>query len=208
MRIICLDLEGVLVPEIWLGLADATGIDALRATTRDIGDYDELMRMRLALLKRHGLGLVELRRVIDGLAPLPGAADFLQRLRDRFQLAILSDTFYEFAAPLMRQLGQPLLLCHHLSVDSEDRIHDYKLRQPRPKFHAVRSFQAMNYKVLAAGDSLNDIDMLGAADRGAFFRAPQSVRSLHQQFPATEEYDELWRWLCESDAALVAEEAA
>ena len=208
MRIICLDLEGVLVPEIWVGLADATGIDALRATTRDIGDYDELMRMRLALLEQHGLGLAELRRVINSLAPLPGAADFLQRVRKRFQLAVLSDTFYEFAAPLMRQLGQPLLLCHHLSVDSDDRIHGYRLRQQRPKFHAVRAFQAMDYKVLAAGDSLNDIDMLGAADRGAFFRAPQSVRTLHRQFPAVEEYDELWRWLCESDAAIAAEDGA
>ena len=201
MRIICLDLEGVLVPEIWVGLADATGIDELRTTTRDIGDYDELMRIRLELLRHHQLGLADLRRVIDGLAPLPGATEFLARLRNRFQLAILSDTFYEFAAPLMRQLGQPLLLCHHLELDSDGSISGYRLRQEQPKLQAVRAFQSLGYRVFAAGDSLNDIDMLRRADFGAFFRAPEAVRAQHAQFPATEQYDELWQLFCERDTA-------
>ncbi len=196
---ICLDLEGVLIPEIWVGLADASGIDELRATTRDVGDYDALMHMRLELLKRHGLGMIELQQVINNMAPLPGAAAFLERLRSRFQLAIVSDTFYELAAPLMHQLGQPLLLCHHLMLDNKGCISGYRLRQKQPKLHAVRAFQSMDYQVFAAGDSLNDIDMLCSADYGVFFRAPAAVHAQYSQFPATQEYDELWQLFCESD---------
>ena len=191
MEIAALDLEGVLVPEIWISVAERTGIDALRATTRDIPDYDVLMQQRLRLLDQHGLKLPDIQAVIAGLAPLDGAAEFADWLRERFQLVILSDTFYEFAAPLMRQLGWPALLCHRLESDAAGRVTGYRLRQVDPKRQAVRAFQALNFRVIAAGDSYNDTSMLGAADAGILFSPPDNVVAEFPQFPVTRDYDQL-----------------
>jgi phosphoserine / homoserine phosphotransferase len=190
--IACLDLEGVLVPEIWINVADRTGIDALRVTTRDEPDYDKLMKKRLGILEQHDLGLPHIQSVIAGIAPLEGARAFIDRLRERFQVVILSDTFYEFAAPLMRQLGYPTLLCHRLVVDERGRVVDYRLRMPDQKRHAVVAFQNLNFRVIAAGDSYNDTAMLGAADFGILFRPPDNVIREFPQFPVTRSYDELW----------------
>lgn len=192
MDIVCLDLEGVLVPEIWINVAERTGIEALRLTTRDIPDYDELMKRRLSILSEHRLCLREIQEVIGGMAPLPGAKDFLDDLRESYQLVILSDTFYEFAKPMMRMLGQPTLLCHRLSVSGDDgRIVDYVLRQPDPKRKAVEALKGLNYRVAAAGDSYNDTTMLAAADAGFLFRAPSNITAMFPQYPATNEYAEL-----------------
>ena len=191
MEIACLDLEGVLVPEIWINVAERTGVDDLRATTRDIPDYDELMRQRLGLLDAHGLTLDDIQAVIAGLGPFDGAAEFADWLRERFQLVILSDTFYEFAAPLMRQLGWPTLLCHRLDSDNDGRVTGYRLRQIDPKRHAVQAFQALNYRVIAAGDSYNDTTMLGQADAGILFSPPDNVVAEFPQFPVTRNYDQL-----------------
>jgi phosphoserine / homoserine phosphotransferase len=198
--ILCLDLEGVLIPEIWVGVADRTGIAALRKTTRDIPVYDELMRLRLAVLAEHDVGLGTIHDVIDALEPLPGAVEFLEWARARFQVAVISDTFYEFAMPLMRKLGSPLLLCHRLQIDG-DRITGYRLRQADPKRQAVRAFRAMNYRVSAAGDSFNDIPMLEEADRAFFFNAPENVSARYPQFPCAAGYAELQALL---DGASVA----
>lgn len=188
--IVTLDLEGVLVPEIWIAVAEHTGIDALKRTTRDEPDYDVLMRGRLDLLAEHGLTMSTIADVIDGLGPLPGAQEFLGRLREITQVVILSDTFEQFAAPLMRQLGRPTILCHRLVV-VDDRIVDYRLRMPDQKRHAVAAFRSLNYTVLAAGDSYNDLSMLDEADAGILFRAPSNVRDEHPQHPAMDEYDDL-----------------
>lgn len=188
--IVVLDLEGVLVPEIWIAVAEATGIDALRRTTRDEPDYDVLMRYRLDLLDRHGLDLAGIQEVIGGLAPLPGAAEFVAALREQGQLVILSDTFEEFARPLMRQLGWPTILCHRLRVEG-GRITGYELRMPDPKRHAVEAFQGLNYRVVAAGDSYNDTSMLLAADAGFLFHAPANVVAEFPQLPALDDYDAL-----------------
>lgn len=203
MEIACLDLEGVLVPEIWINFADETGIAALRATTRDIPDYDQLMRQRLALLDQHGFGLPDIQRVIERMGPLPGALEFVNWLRERFQVVILSDTFYEFAQPLMRQLGWPALLCHRLQVDAQGRVVDYLLRQKDPKRHAVEAFKSLNFRVISAGDSYNDTTMLAASDAGILFRAPANVVAEFPQFPTASEYDELKeRFLAASDRRL------
>ena len=178
------------MPEIWQAVAHRTGIEALAKTTRDIPVYDDLMRMRLAVLAEQNLPLSAIREVVDGLRPLPGALDFLARARQRFQVAVLSDTFYEFGMPLMAKLGHPLLLCHRLIV-SDDRITGYRLRQKDPKRQAVRAFRAMNYRVIAAGDSFNDVAMLEEADAGVFFNAPEGVLAQHPGFPATGTYAEL-----------------
>lgn len=191
MEIACLDLEGVLIPEIWIAFAEVTGIPELRATTRDIPDYDQLMRQRIGLLDRHRLGLREIQEVIATLEPLPGAAEFLDWLRERFQVVILSDTFYEFAQPLMRQLGYPTLLCHRLVVDAAGRVTGYRLRQPNPKRQAVLALQTLYYRTIAAGDSYNDTSMLAQADAGILFSAPANVVAEFPQFPAVETYDEL-----------------
>jgi len=182
VEIACLDLEGVLVPEIWIAFAERTGIDELRATTRDIPDYNVLMRQRLALLDQHGLKLDDIQEVIAGLSPLPGAADFLGWLRERFQVVILSDTFYEFSQPLMRQLGWPTLFCHRLIVDDAGRVVDYKLRQEDPKRASVKALHSLNYRVIAAGDSYNDTTMLAEADAGILIHAPQNVIDEFPQF--------------------------
>lgn len=195
MEIACLDLEGVLVPEIWIGVAEQTGIDALRATTRDVPDYDVLMRQRLGLLEAHGLGLDEIQRVIAGMAPLPGAKGFLQWLKARFQVIILSDTFYEFSHPLMRQLDFPALFCHRLETEG-GRITGYKLRQQDPKRHSVKALHGLNFRVIAAGDSYNDTTMLEEADAGILFRAPASVVEGFPQYPAVNSYEELQEQFC------------
>jgi phosphoserine/homoserine phosphotransferase len=196
VEIACLDLEGVLVPEIWIAFAERTGIDALRATTRDIPDYDALMRQRLALLEQHHLRLADIQDVIATLRPLDGASEFMDWLKEHFQVVILSDTFYEFAAPLMRQLGWPALLCHRLEADAEGRVTGYRLRQEQPKRHAVLAFQGLNFRVIAAGDSYNDTAMLAAADAGILFRPPQNVIDEFPQFPVTYSFDELRGAFC------------
>ncbi|PAV24687.1 bifunctional phosphoserine phosphatase/homoserine phosphotransferase ThrH [Tamilnaduibacter salinus] len=191
MELACLDLEGVLIPEIWIKFAEKTGIEALKATTRDVPDYDELMQQRLRLLDENGYGLKEIQEVIDTLDPLPGAREFIDWLRERFQVIILSDTFYEFAMPLMAKLGHPTLFCHKLSVNDEGRITDYHLRQPDPKRQSVRAFQLLNYRVIAAGDSYNDTTMLKQAEAGILFHAPQNVIDEFPEFPAVHDYDAL-----------------
>ncbi len=191
MQIACLDLEGVLVPEIWINVAERTGIEALRATTRDIPDYDVLMRQRLNLLEEHNLKLADIQEVIAGMGPMEGARDFLDRLRETFQVIILSDTFYDFAAPLMKQLGHPTLFCHRLHIDQEGRVADYHLRMPDQKREAVKAFHGLNFQVIAAGDSYNDTSMLAEADAGILFCPPQNVIDEFPQFPITTTYKEL-----------------
>lgn len=188
--IACLDLEGVLVPEIWIAVAERTGIDALRRTTRDEPDYDVLMQYRLDLLAEHGLGLSAIQDVIATLSPLPGAADFLDALRARTQVVILSDTFEQFAEPLMAQLGRPAIWCHRLIVD-DDRISGYRLRLADPKRRAVQALHDLNFRVLAAGDSYNDTTMLLEADAGFLFHSPANVQAEFPQLPALDDYDEL-----------------
>ncbi|WP_366635406.1 bifunctional phosphoserine phosphatase/homoserine phosphotransferase ThrH [Aquisalimonas sp.] len=191
MKIVCLDLEGVLVPEIWVGLAERTGIEELRATTRDVPDYDQLMRQRLRILHRHGLGMEALREVIDSVSPFPGAREFVDWFRERYQLVILSDTFYEFGRPIMRQLGWPTLFCHELEADADGRIVDYHLRMPDHKRAAVAAFQQLNFRVTAAGDSYNDVGMLSQAETGILFAPPQNVVDDFPQFPVTRDYEAL-----------------
>jgi phosphoserine/homoserine phosphotransferase len=191
VEIACLDLEGVLIPEIWIAFAEKTGIEALKKTTRDEPDYDVLMRYRLDILEKNGLGLNEIQEVIATLSPLEGARDFIDWLRERFQVVILSDTFYEFAQPLMRQLGFPTLLCHKLEVDENGRVTDYRLRQANPKRQAVVGFKSMYYRTIAAGDSYNDTTMLAEADAGILFHAPQNVIDEFPQFPAVQDFESL-----------------
>ena len=188
--IVTLDLEGVLIPEIWIAVAERTGIDGLLRTTRDEPDYDVLMRYRLNLLAEHGLTMSLIEDVIAGLVPLPGADDFLAKLRARTQLIILSDTFEQFARPFMRQLDWPTVFCHRLVV-ADDRIVDYRLRQPDQKRKSVQAFHGLNYRVVAAGDSYNDTTMLGEADAGILFCPPDNVIEEFPQFPVTRNYDEL-----------------
>jgi phosphoserine/homoserine phosphotransferase len=185
MQIVCLDLEGVLVPEIWIAFSERTGIAEFRRTTRDEPDYDKLMRFRLGLLRQHGLKLADIQAVIGGMAPMEGAKAFLDELRSRFQVIILSDTFYEFADPLMAQLGRPTLFCHRLETDAEGFVAAYHLRQPNQKFHAVQALKGLNFKVIAAGDSYNDTGMLGAADAGFFIHPPPGIGRSFRSFPST-----------------------
>ena len=191
MEIACLDLEGVLVPEIWIEFAEATGIEELKATTRDIPDYDVLMGQRLRILDQHGLTLAQIQATIATLKPLAGAIEFVDWLRERFQVVILSDTFYEFSQPLMRQLGFPTLFCHRLIADETGRIVDYKLRQSNPKRQSVLAFKTLYYRVIAAGDSYNDTTMLAEADAGILFHAPQNVIDEFPQFPAVQTFEDL-----------------
>ena len=189
MELICLDLEGVLVPEIWIGLAQRTGIDALNKTTRDEPDYSKLMRGRLDILRTHGLGISDIQEVIAEMDPLPGAESFLDRLRKRTQVVILSDTFRQFAAPLMDKLNRPTLLCNDLVVSENGTIEDFRLRQADGKRHAVLGFQSMGLEVTAAGDSYNDLSMIKAADRGAFFRPPRKIVEEEPSYPVFEDYE-------------------
>jgi phosphoserine/homoserine phosphotransferase len=203
--IACLDLEGVLVPEIWINVAERTGIPELRRTTRDEPDYDKLMGERLAILDRHGLGRPDIQSVIAEMGPLDGAGDFLEWLRSRGQVIILSDTFYEFAAPLMRQLGWPCLFCHALEVAADGRVTGYRLRLDDGKRRAVEALRGLAFRVVAAGDSYNDTSMLGAAHAGILFRPPQNVIDEFPHFPVTRDYDELRAaFVAASDGELVA----
>ena len=190
MDVLCLDLEGVLVPEVWQAVARATEVDGLLKTTRDIPIYEDLMNYRLQLLEEHNITLSDVQAQITTLKPLPGAFEFLQWARLHFQVAIISDTFYEFAAPLMAQLNQPFLLCHKLIVQ-DDKIKGFKLRQTDPKRCSVKAFKSLDLRVVAAGDSFNDVSMLEEADKGIFFQAPDNVRELYPQYPLAQDYDQL-----------------
>ena len=191
MRIVCLDLEGVLVPEIWIAFSERTGIPELRRTTRDEPNYDTLMKYRVGILAEHGLGLPDIQKVICEMGPMPGAKAFLDKLREDYEVIILSDTFYEFAHPLMRQLAWPTLFCHSLEVDSTGVVVNYHLRMPEQKREAVKRFREMNFTVVAAGDSYNDTAMLGEAHAGILFHPPENVIREFPQFPVTLNYDEL-----------------
>jgi phosphoserine/homoserine phosphotransferase len=190
VELACLDLEGVLIPEVWINFAERTGIEELRATTRDIPDYDVLMKQRLRILAEHGLGLSDIQEVIAGMKPLEGAREFLDWLRERFQVIILSDTFYEFAEPFMRQLDWPTLFCHKLEVDAKGRVVDYHLRQPDPKRAAVKALKSLNFRIIATGDSYNDTTMLAEADAGILFRPPQNVIDEFPQYPVVTTYEQ------------------
>lgn len=198
MELACLDLEGVLVPEIWIAFAERTGIDELRATTRDIPDYDVLMKQRLRILAENDLKMDDIQSVIAGLEPLPGAIDFVDWLRERFQVIILSDTFYEFSQPLMRQLKWPTLFCHRLVTDESGNVVDYKLRQKDPKRASVKALHSLNYRVLAAGDSYNDTTMLSEADVGFLIHAPQNVIEEFPQFKPVDSLEDLKRAFLEA----------
>jgi phosphoserine/homoserine phosphotransferase len=193
VKIACLDLEGVLVPEIWINVAERTGIEALRRTTRDEPDYDRLMRGRLEILARHGLGLPDIQRVIGAMRPLEGAPEFLDWLRERFQVLILSDTFYEFADPLLAQLGRPTLFCHRLETDASGRIVGYRIRLAEQKRKTVQALHQLAFEVVAAGDSYNDMAMLAEADAGILFRPPENVAREFPRFPVARSYEELRR---------------
>jgi len=198
----CLDLEGVLVPEIWIAFAKQTGIEKLRLTTRDIPDYDALMRDRLKILDEHKLKLEDIQKVIREIKPLEGAKDFLAWLKSEFQVIILSDTFYQFAGPLMAQLDYPALFCNELVAAGDGRITDYRLRQADGKTKAVAALQSMNFQVIAAGDSYNDTGMLKQADAGIFFRPPESITEEFPQFPVTHQYDEMKQAFLQTRAKL------
>ena len=191
MQMICLDLEGVLVPEIWIEFSKRTGIEELARTTRDEPDYDRLMNFRIGLLAQHRLKLADIQDVIAGMGPMEGAKDFLDDLRSRYQVIILSDTFYEFAQPLMQQLAWPTLMCHKLEIDDEGFVRRHVLRQPDQKRHAVDALRGLNYQVIAAGDSYNDTGMLSAAHAGFFIHAPQLITAQFPQFPVMNSYAEL-----------------
>jgi phosphoserine / homoserine phosphotransferase len=193
--IVTLDLEGVLVPEIWIAVAEKTGIEKLRLTTRDIPDYDVLMKGRLKILDEHGLKLRDIQEVIGTLRPLDGGKEFLDELRTITQVLILSDTFEEFAKPLMKQLGWPTILCHRLQVDESGRIVDYKLRTPDQKQKSVAALKLLNYNVISAGDSFNDTSMLAEAHTGILFHAPENIKKQFPQFPAVERYDDLMQMI-------------
>ena len=191
MRIVCLDLEGVLVPEIWIAFSERTGIPELRRTTRDEPNYDTLMKYRLGILAEHGLGLPDIQKVIGELNPFPGAKAFLDKLREDYEVIILSDTFYEFAMPLMAQLGMPTLFCHKLEADAAGVVVNYRLRMPNQKMESVKRFKELNFKVIAGGDSYNDTAMLAEAHAGILFHPPQNVIDEFPQFPVTMNYAEL-----------------
>jgi phosphoserine/homoserine phosphotransferase len=193
MHIVCSDLEGVFVPEIWVNVSNHTGIDELKLTTRDISDYNVLMKRRLELLKKYGLTLRDVQNVISLLKPLPGALEFIDWLRSKTQLIVVSDTFSEFADPLMRQLGRPTLFCHHLTTDGEGNITDYNLRQENGKKHVVEALQSLNYKVIAIGDSYNDVSMLKSADYGILYNPPQSVADENNDLQVVKTYASLKR---------------
>ena len=191
MYIVCSDLEGVFVPEIWINVAKQTAIEELKLTTRDISDYNVLMKGRLEILRKHNLSLPDIQKVISGLIPLPGAVEFIDWLRSKLQLIIVSDTFVEFADPLIKQLGRPTLLCHNLTTDKDGIITDYNLRQKDAKYKVVEALHGLNYKVIAIGDSYNDIAMLRKADMGILYNPPQNVIDEHGDLTVVQSYSEL-----------------
>ena len=191
MNIVCFDLEGVLVPEIWIAFAEATGIPELKKTTRDEPDYDKLMKYRLDILKEHGLGLKEIQDVIATLDPMPGAKEFLDELRSQVQVVIISDTFEQFAAPLMKKLGYPTIFCNQLVVAEDGSIADYKMRCEKSKYTTVRALQSMGYDTIASGDSFNDLGMIQASKAGFLFKSTEQIKKDHPELPAYETYDEL-----------------
>ena len=193
MNVVCLDLEGVLVPEIWIAFAEKTGIPEFRRTTRDEPDYAKLMRFRIDLLERHGLGLKEIQEVIAGVDPLPGAREFLDALRAKTQVAILSDTFYEFAMPLMKKLGYPTLMCNALEVSPEGKITGYRMRCDHSKLTTVKALQGCGFETIAAGDSFNDLEMIRASKAGFLFRSTDAIKAANPDLPAFETYDEFLR---------------
>ena len=201
MNVVCLDLEGVLVPEVWINFAERTGIDALRATTRDIPDYDVLMRQRLHILAENNLRLPDIQDVIATMDPLPGAKAFLDELKSHCQVIILSDTFYEFAAPLMKKLDFPTLFCHRLEVAEDGRVTNYLLRQADQKRKAVEALRSLNLHTIAAGDSYNDVTMLGAAHAGILFCPPQNVIDEFPQFPVCTDYEMLAKEIASAKAS-------
>jgi phosphoserine/homoserine phosphotransferase len=198
MNIVCLDLEGVLVPEIWIAFAEKTGIDEFKRTTRDEPDYGKLMRYRIDLLERHNLGLAEIQSVIDGIEPLEGAKEFLDALREKVQTIIISDTFAEFAKPLMRKLGWPTIFCNSLDVSPEGRIVGYKMRCPQSKLTTVKALQSCGFETIAAGDSFNDLGMIRASKAGFLFRAPEGIRKDNQDLPAFETYADFFDGICKA----------
>ena len=191
MNVVCLDLEGVLVPEIWIAFAEASGIPELKRTTRDEPDYDKLMKFRIEILKEHGLGLKEIQETIASLDPLPGAKEFLDELRSRMQVLILSDTFEQFASPLMKKLGMPTILCNTLEVGEGGEITGYKMRCDKSKLTTVKALQSIGYETIASGDSFNDLGMIQASKAGFLFRTTEQLKKDYPQYPAFEEYDEL-----------------
>ncbi|MBR1440180.1 MAG: bifunctional phosphoserine phosphatase/homoserine phosphotransferase ThrH [Lachnospiraceae bacterium] len=191
MDIVCLDLEGVLVPEIWIAFSEATGIPELRKTTRDEPDYDKLMKYRIAILKEHGLGLKEIQDVIAGIDPMPGALEFLNALREKTQVIILSDTFKEFASPLMKKLGWPTIFCNSLEVAPSGEITGYRMRIEKSKLTTVKALQSIGYDTIAAGDSYNDLAMITASKAGFLFKSTEQIKKDHPELPAFETYDEL-----------------
>lgn len=200
MEAVCFDLEGVLVPEVWIEFSRISGIDELRATTRDVPDYRQLMNQRLRLLREHELGLRDIQRVVAQMSPMPGARDLIDWLRERFQVFILSDTFYEFAGPLMSQLGWPTLFCNRLEVDAEGGVVDYHIRQDDQKRQVIKALAGLQYFTVAIGDSYNDTAMLSEADRGILFRPPQRVIDEFPQYPVVQEYDELKELICQASS--------
>ena len=191
MNIVCLDLEGVLVPEIWIEFSKASGVPELKRTTRDEPDYDKLMKYRIAILKEHGLGLKEIKKVIETIDPMPGAREFLDSLRELTQVVILSDTFTQFADPLMKKLGRPTIFCNTLEAAENGEITGYRLRVEKSKLTTVRAFQAIGFDTIAAGDSYNDLGMIQASKAGFLFRSTEQIKKDHPELPAYEEYDEL-----------------
>jgi len=188
---VCLDLEGVLVPEIWIAFSEASGIPELRRTTRDEPDYDKLMRWRLGILKEHGLGLKDIQKTIGTIDPMPGAKEFLDTLRSETQTLILSDTFTQFASPLMKKLGWPTIFCNELVVGPDGMIEDYKIRVPQSKLSTVRALQSIGFETIAAGDSFNDLGMIQASKAGFLFRSTEQIKKDHPELPACETYEEL-----------------
>jgi phosphoserine / homoserine phosphotransferase len=199
MVIVCLDLEGVLTPEIWINVALQTNIPELKVTTRDISDYDELMRYRLKILREKKITFKTIQDIISGLKPLDGAVDFFNKLKERFQIIILSDTFYQFAMPLMKQLGYPTLLCHNLIISDDGFIKNYELRIKESKKNSIIKLKELNFKVIASGDSYNDILMLQEAHVGILFKPPQNIVKDFPQFQITEDYDALWKKIIDAE---------
>ena len=195
MRIICLDLEGVLIPEIWISLADITGIEKLKLTTRDIEDYDKLMSFRLKILREKKLKINDILKAVDVLNPFEGAIEFINNLSNNNQVIILSDTFYEISYPLLKKLGNPTIFCHHLSVDNSGEILGYKLRQKNQKKSSVEAFKSLNFEVFAAGDSFNDVDMLKSADFGVWFKPPKNLVNKYPNFDRAYNYNDLFNFL-------------